>query len=70
MIQNNGLTNSKYGHINQSVIMFGYQTASAQGTHLGAALQLGKDLGASFVEVYYTDAVNPASYAAISSFQS
>ncbi len=70
VIQNNGLTGSKYGHINQSVIMFGYQTASAQGTGLGAALQLAKSLGASFVEVYYNDAVNSANYAAISSFQS
>ena len=70
VIQNNGLTGSKYGHINQSVIMFGYQTASAQGTGLGAALQLGRRLGASFVEVYYTDATNPANYAAITTFQS
>jgi len=52
------------------VIMFGYQTASALGTGLGSALQLGKSLGASFVEVYYTDAVNTANYGAISTFQS
>ena len=69
VIQNNGLTGSKYGHINQAVIPFGYQTASALGTGLGSALQLAKSLGASFVEVYYTDAVNSANYAAISSFQ-
>jgi hypothetical protein len=70
VIQNNGLTGSKYGRINQSVIMFGYQTASAQGTALGSALQLGKTLGASFVEVYYSDAVMPANYGAITTFQS
>lgn len=70
VIQNNGLTGSKYGHINQSVIMFGYQTASAQGTALGSALQMGKSLGASFVEVYYSDAIMPANFAAITTFQS
>jgi hypothetical protein len=70
VIQNNGLTGSKYGHINQTVILFGYQTASAQGTALGSALQLARNLGASFVEVYYTDATNPANYGAISTFQS
>ena len=70
VIQNNGLTGSKYGHINQTVILFGYQTASAQGTGLGSALQLARNLGASFVEVYYTDATNPANYGAISTFQS
>jgi len=70
VIQNNGLTGSKYGHINQSVIEFGYQTASAQGTALGSALQLGKSLGASFVEVYYADATMSANYAAITTFQS
>ena len=70
VIQNNGLTGTKYGHINQSVIEFGYQTASAQGTKLGSALQLGKSLGASFVEVYYSDATMSANYAAITTFQS
>jgi hypothetical protein len=33
-------------------------------------LQLGKTLGASFVEVYYSDAVMPANYGAITTFQS
>jgi hypothetical protein len=70
VIQNNGLTGTKYGHINQSVIEFGFQTASALGTGLGSALQLGKSLGASFVEVYYADATNPADYSAITTFQS
>jgi hypothetical protein len=70
VVQNNGLTGTKYGHINQTVIEFGYQTASALGTGLGSALQLATSLGASFVEVYYSDATNPANYAAISTFQS
>ncbi len=70
VVQNNGLTGTKYGRINQTVIEFGYQTASALGTGLGSALQLASNLGASFVEVYYSDATNPANYAAISSFQS
>jgi hypothetical protein len=69
VIQNNGLTGSKYGHINQNVIEFGYQTASALGTGLGAALSLATRLGASFVEVYYVDATDPANYSAIQSFQ-
>jgi hypothetical protein len=69
VIQNNGLTGTKYGHINQNVIEFGYQTASSLGNGLGAALQLATNLGASFVEVYYVDATNPANYSAISSFQ-
>lgn len=69
VVQNNGLTGSKYGHINQNVIEFGYQTASALGTGLGAALRLGTQLGASFVEVYYVDAINPANFAAIKAFQ-
>lgn len=70
VVQNNGLTGTKYGRINQTVIEFGYQTASALGTGLGSALQLATSLGASFVEVYYTDATNPADYAAITAFQS
>jgi hypothetical protein len=70
VIQNNGLSGSKYGHINQSVIEFGYQTASSLGSGLGAALRLATSLGASFVEVYYVDATNPENYAAISAFQS
>jgi hypothetical protein len=70
VVQNNGLTGSKYGRINQNVIEFGYQTASALGTGLGSALQLASGLGASFVEVYYSDATNPANYGAISTFQS
>jgi hypothetical protein len=70
VVQNNGLTGTQYGHINQSVIEFGYQTAGAQGTKLGSALELASSLGASFVEVYYSDATNPANYAAITSFQS
>jgi hypothetical protein len=70
VIQNNGLTGTKYGRINQTVIEFGYQTASALGTGLGAALQLATTLGAAFVEVYYADATNTANYAAITSFQS
>jgi hypothetical protein len=70
VVQNNGLTGSKYGHINQTVIEFGYQTASALGTGLGSALQMATNLGASFVEVYYTDATNPSNYAAITAFQS
>ena len=69
VIQNNGLSGSKYGHINQNVIEFGYQTASSLGTGLGAALNLATTLGASFVEVYYVDATNSANYSAISSFQ-
>jgi hypothetical protein len=70
VVQNNGLTGTKYGHINQDVIEFGYQTASALGTGLGAALRLATKLGASFVEVYYSDATNPANYAAIRAYQS
>ena len=69
VIQNNGLTGSQYGHINQNVIEFGFQTASALGSGLGAALRLATTLGASFVEVYYVDATNPASYGAITTFQ-
>lgn len=69
VIQNNGLTGTKYGHINQSIIEFGYQTASSLGTGLGAALQMATSLGASFVEVYYVDATNAANASAISSFQ-
>ena len=56
VVQNNGLTGNKYGHINQNVIEFGFQTASALGTGLGGALRLASSLGASFVEVYYSDA--------------
>lgn len=70
VVQNNGLTGHSYGRINQNVIEFGYQTASALGTGLGAALQLATQLGASFVEVYYSDATNPADYAAIRAYQS
>ena len=70
VVQNNGLTGTKYGHINQDVIEFGYQTAGALGTGLGAALRLATKLGASFVEVYYSDATNPANYAAIRAYQS
>jgi hypothetical protein len=69
VVQNNGLTGSKYGHINQKVIEFGFQTASALGTGLGAALRLATSLGAAFVEVYYVDATNAANYAAINAFQ-
>ncbi len=69
VIQNNGLTGTKYGHINQSVIEFGYQTTNSLGTGLGAALQLATSLGAAFVEVYYVDATNKANYSSISSFQ-
>ena len=69
VVQNNGLTGNKYGHINQNVIEFGFQTASALGTGLGGALRLASSLGASFVEVYYSDATNPANYAAIRTFQ-
>jgi hypothetical protein len=69
VVQNNGLTGSKYGHINQSVIEFGFQTANALGTGLGAALRLATKVGASFVEVYYVDATNAANYAAIRTFQ-
>jgi hypothetical protein len=70
VVQNNGLTGTTYGRINQNVIEFGYQTASALGTGLGSALQLARSLGASFVEVYYADATNPANYGAITTFQS
>jgi hypothetical protein len=70
VVQNNGLTGSSYGRINQNVIEFGYQTASALGTGLGSALRLATQLGASFVEVYYSDATNPANYAAIRAYQS
>jgi hypothetical protein len=70
VVQNNGLTGHSYGRINQNVIEFGYQTASALGTGLAAALQLATGLGASFVEVYYSDATNPANYAAIRAYQS
>jgi hypothetical protein len=69
VVQNNGLTGSKYGRINQNIIEFGYQTASALGTGVGAALRLAINLGAAFVEVYYVDAVNPANHAAIRAFQ-
>ena len=69
VIQNNGLTGSTYGHINQPVIEFGYQTANSLGTGLGAALRMATSLGAAFVEVYYVDATNPANYSAISAFQ-
>jgi len=69
VVQNNGLTGTKYGRIDQNVIEFGYQTANALGSGLGAALRLATNLGASFVEVYYVDAVNPANYAAIRAFQ-
>jgi hypothetical protein len=69
VVQNNGLTGTQYGHINQNVIEFGFQTASAQGSGLGAALRLATSLGAAFVEVYYVDATNPALYGAITTFQ-
>jgi Beta-galactosidase len=69
VIQNNGLTGTKYGHINQTVIEFGYQTAGSLGTGLGAALRMATSLGASFVEVYYVDATNTANYSAVSTFQ-
>ena len=68
-VQNNGLTGSKYGHINQTVIEFGFQTASALGGGLGGALSLAARLGASFVEVYYVDATNASNYSAIRTFQ-
>ena len=68
-VQNNGLTGSKYGHINQTLIEFGFQTASALGGGLGAALSLAARLGASFVEVYYVDATNASNYPAIRTFQ-
>jgi hypothetical protein len=70
VVQNNGLTGTSYGRINQNVIEFGYQTARALGTGLGAALRLAASLGASFVEVYYVDATKSANYAAIRTFQS
>jgi hypothetical protein len=70
VVQNNGLTGHSYGRINQNVIEFGYQTASALGTGLGSALRLATQLGASFVEVYYSDATKPANYAAITAYQS
>jgi hypothetical protein len=68
-VQNNGLTGTTYGRINQNVIEFGYQTASALGGGLGAARKLATHLGASFVEVYYVDAIRTANYAAIRTFQ-
>ena len=69
VVQNNGLTGTKYGRINQNVIEFGYQTSSALGSGLGGALRLATQLGAAFVEVYYVDATNAANYAAIRTFQ-
>ncbi len=69
VVQNNGLTGTKYGRINQNVIEFGYQTTSALGTGLGAALRLATSLGAAFVEVYYVDATNAKEYGAITTFQ-
>jgi hypothetical protein len=69
VVQNNGLTGTTYGRINQKVIEFGYQTASALGSGLGAALRLAANLGAAFVEVYYVDATKPSNYTAIRTFQ-
>lgn len=69
VVQNNGLTGTTYGRINQSVIEFGYQTARALGGGLGAALNLATHLGAAFVEVYYVDAIRASNYPAIRTFQ-
>jgi hypothetical protein len=69
VIQNNGLSGTQYGHVNQNVIEFGFQTKSALGSGLGAALRLASSLGAGFVEVYYVDATNAALYGVIRTFQ-
>ena len=45
VVQNNGLTGTKYGRINQTVIEFGYQTASALGTGLGSGAAAGEQPG-------------------------
>jgi hypothetical protein len=69
VVQNNGLSGTQYGHVNQNVIEFGFQTKSALGSGLGAALRLATTLGAGFVEVYYVDATNSALYGVITTFQ-
>jgi hypothetical protein len=69
VVQNNGLSGTQYGHVNQNVIQFGFQTSSALGSGLGGALRLATTLGAAFVEVYYVDATNPALYGVITTFQ-